>query len=146
VGKKKEKITQEIVVVLNTNIVVSAILFKGKVSTLMALWHNGTIKPVMTKEIFDEIHAVLKYPKFMLTKHEIDYILNEELLLFFDVITDNYPNISVCKDEDDDKFIRCALSAKAKYIITGDKELLQIKKYKDIEIMSCNQFLNLFKK
>jgi len=129
-------------VVLDTNIIVSAIIFKREVSTLMALWHNEAIKPVITKGIFDEILAVLEYPKFKLTQQERDYIINEEIIPFFDVIEDNHPDISICIDKDDNKFISCALSAKAKYIISGDKELLEIKKYHDIHIISFNDFMN----
>lgn len=41
-------------------------------------------------------------------------------------INNNY-SLSISRDKDDDKFIECALSAKAAYIVSGDNDLLAIK-------------------
>ena len=54
--------------------------------------------------------------------------------------------VEVCRDLDDDKFISCALDAKALYIVSGDKDLLVIGQYEDVQIITaadfCNQYLN----
>ena len=46
-------------------------------------------------------------------------------------------------DSDDDKFIECAMGSKAKIIVSGDSDLLTIKKYKGIEILTPRQFIDL---
>jgi len=48
----------------------------------------------------------------------------------------------VCSDSDDDKFIACALAAKSKTIVSGDKHLLNVSGYQDIEVMKPRQFVD----
>jgi len=47
-------------------------------------------------------------------------------------------------DPDDDKFIECAVAAKAGYIVSGDKHLLNLKNYQGIQIMKAAKFLEVF--
>ena len=49
--------------------------------------------------------------------------------------------MELCRDPDDDKFIECADDAKCVYIVSGDKGLLSLKKYKDIEIVTVADFM-----
>ena len=46
----------------------------------------------------------------------------------------------ICRDPDDDKFIACAVSGKVELIITGDQDLLVLKKYKKTRFMTPSQF------
>jgi len=64
-GKRQEKVKR---VVLDTNVIVSALLFKGALSRLVELWRKGKIIPVISKETFAELTTVLHYPKFSLSK------------------------------------------------------------------------------
>ena len=61
-------------------------------------------------------------------------------------IIDPISEISVCRDPDDDKFIGCAVDGKAVFIVSGDKDLLSLESYKDIEIITaadfCSRYLN----
>ena len=50
-------------------------------------------------------------------------------------------NVHVCRDPDDDKFISCAVDGKCIYIVSGDKVLLAVEKYNDVEILTVAQFL-----
>ncbi|MBP1750235.1 MAG: hypothetical protein H6Q52_2774 [Deltaproteobacteria bacterium] len=60
---------------------------------------------------------------------------------FFSVVNITEKITGICKDPDDDIFISCALSAKAQYVVTGDKALLDVKRYKKIEIVSPAEFV-----
>jgi predicted nucleic acid-binding protein len=51
-------------------------------------------------------------------------------------------NIKICRDPDDDKFIACAIDGKCKYIVSGDNDLLDIKKYKNVEVITVQEFMN----
>ena len=51
--------------------------------------------------------------------------------------------IKVCRDEKDNKFLECAESAKADYIVSGDEDLLSLKKYKGIPIIRTWRMLQL---
>ena len=140
-GKKKKAV---VTVVLDTNVVLSAILFKGKLSRIMELWKKGMISPVLSPAAFRELQQVLEYPKFALTKVEIERILLRELLPFFSVVEETVTVSGVCKDPDDDKFLACALSAHAEFLITGDKDLSRIGKYESVNILSASDFLKKF--
>ena len=55
-GKKPKKIVR---MVLDTNILISALLFKGELSRMVELWQTGKIVPILSKETFDELKTVL---------------------------------------------------------------------------------------
>ena len=128
-------------VVVDTNVLVSALLFGGKPGKLMPLWQRGTIRPLASKEIIDEYLRVLTYPKFKLSEEDINFLLYHEILPYFEVI-DVHPGPRIIrKDPADDKFIRCALAGKAKFIISGDHHLLTLKSCQKIKILSPSDFL-----
>ena len=53
-------------------------------------------------------------------------------------------HVRVCRDPDDNKFIECALDGQCNYIVSGDKDLLDIKRFKNIRIISVSEFLGLY--
>ena len=123
-------------VVVDTNVVVSALLFGGHPGRLIELWQMGAIKPMASKQIIDEYLRVLTYPKFNLSEEEINFLLYQQILPFFDVIDVHRGPGIIKEDPGDDKFIRCALAGKAKFIISGDRHLLALKFYRKIKIVS----------
>lgn len=140
--KKKERINR---VVLDTNILVSALLFRGEVSRLAELWKNGAIVPVISKATFKEFKDVLSYPKFSLAESEIKTILEDEILPFFEVVDVQEEISGSCRDADDNKFLACAVSARADYIVSGDKDLCDMRGYKSIKIIKVSDFLKMFR-
>jgi putative PIN family toxin of toxin-antitoxin system len=139
VGKKEKTLT----VVLDTNVLVSALLFKGELSRLVDLWKKDNIIPVFSRETFGEFRTVLGYPKFSLTGQEIKMLIEEEVLPFFEII-EITEKVRICRDPDDNKFIACAVSASAKFVISGDRDLLDVGKYKSVRIISASEFLRRF--
>ena len=131
-------------VVIDTNVVISALLFGGEPGKLVAFWQQGIIKPSASKEIIDEYLRVLAYPKFELSEEEINYLLYQEILPYFDIIDVQPGPRIIKKDPEDDKFIRCASAAKARYIISGDHHLLALKEYQKVKILSPSEFKNKF--
>ena len=116
-------------VVVDTNVLISALLFGGTPGKLIALWKKGTIQTLASSEVIDEYLRVLAYPKFRLTEDEIGYLLYREILPHFKIVTAEQGESIVTADSSDDKFIWCALSGKAEYIITSDKHLLSIRSH-----------------
>jgi putative PIN family toxin of toxin-antitoxin system len=136
----QEKVTT---VVIDTNVVISALLFGGTPGKLVELWQKGHIEPVISEEIMTEYLRVLTYPKFKLSEEEINYIIHQEILPFFKVVK-SIPGPSIIKkDPDDDKFIQCAEAGNAKTIISGDQHLLALKSYHGITILTPTQFLEI---
>jgi putative PIN family toxin of toxin-antitoxin system len=130
-------------VVLDTNVLVSALLFTGKLSKIVDLWRQGKVIPLISRETFEELRAVLEYPKFSLAPDEIQSIIENEILPFFEVVEIKGKVRGVCRDPGDDKFLACALSGSARFIVSGDRDLIDLKIYKTIRINKASEFLRL---
>ena len=140
-GKKKLK------VVLDTNVLVSALLFKGELSKLLLPLKQGVFILLFSEETLKEFIKVLHYPKFALTKEEIDYLLQSEILPYSKIVETNFKfNKDICRDKDDQKFLELAISGRADYIVSGDKDLLDLNKIDKGAILSPKEFLMFLEK
>ncbi|SBV91946.1 PilT protein domain protein [uncultured delta proteobacterium] len=113
-------------VVLDTNCLISALLFKnGKLTALRHAWHRGAITPIVCKETVAELIRVLAYPKFRLSKEDIDTLL-AEILPFSETRNVKCPTtpVSGLSDPDDVVFVHLAKQSKADMLISGDAHLL----------------------
>lgn len=137
-GKTPKKVRR---VVLDTNVLVSALLFTGELSKIVELWQKGEIVPLISRETFAEPRAVLKYPKFYLAPDEIQSIIENEILPYFEVVRIEENIKGVCRDPGDDKFIACAISGLADFLLTGDKDLIDLKSYKNVKMIRPAEFL-----
>ena len=128
-------------VVLDTNAIVSALLFTGVSSKLVSLWQNGLMTPLLSREILDEYLRVLSYPKFELSEKEINELIQEEILPYAEVVKPKRRLCVVRRDPSDNKFLECAVAGKASVIISEDKALLSLGRYRRVRIQSPAQFL-----
>lgn len=130
-------------IVIDTNVFVSS-FFGGNPRKIIDLWKKEKITLCLSHVILDEYIDVLGRVGL---KDEAEL---EELLSLFSrgfnlIFTTKTPKIKIVKnDPDDDKFIECAVALKADVIVTGDKEVLNIKEYAAIRIFSPQQFLEYF--
>lgn len=136
-GKKKK---DPVRVVIDTNVIVSTLIFGGELSEMAHLWRSGRIVPYISRDTFDELMDVLHYPKFKLTKNEIKAIIEEEILPFFEVVEIIE---GVCRDADDDKFLSCANAASADFIVTGDNALLDLEKFRSVRIVKPSELIEI---
>ena len=137
--------TEKIIpVVLDTNVIISALLFGGTPGKLIHLRKTGTIQPFISKQMVDELLKVLTYPKFALNEAEIHYLLYAEILPYFEVIKMAAGPVIIESDPSDDIFLRCAVAASAAALITGDKHLLTLKSFEHIPVLTPSQFLRKF--
>ena len=140
-GETPKKVSR---VVLDTNVLVSALLFTGKLSKIVDLWRQGKVIPLISRGTFEELRAVLEYPKFSLAPDEIQSIIENEILPFFEVVEIQENVRGVCRDPGDDKFIACAVSASADFLVSGDKDLTDLKRYKTVKIIRVSEFLSMY--
>lgn len=127
-------------VVIDTNVLVSALLFDGIPGKLVTLWKEKYILPLCSKEIMDEYLRVLAYPKFKLTNVEIEYLITVEILPWFQPVTVRKGKPFIKNDPQDDIFIWCAVEEKAYAIISGDNHLLSMKE-PPVTVLTINDFL-----
>ena len=131
-------------VVIDTNIFVSS-FFGGNPKKVIDHWKDGKIVMCLSGEILEEYIEILRRLGL-----EGEKELDELLALFgkgFNIqFTIKTPMISVVMDDpDDDKFVECAVKLGADYIITGDKALMNVGRYKKIKILSPQGFLKIVK-
>ena len=128
-------------VVLDTNVFVSALLFRGELSKVVDWWQGGKITPVVSRETFNELVTVLSYPRFRLSSKEIMVVIDEEVLPYVEVTEVMHPVRGVSSDPEDDKFLSCAVSAGVTTLVTGDKDLLSLEDYHGLRIISVKEFI-----
>lgn len=131
--------------VLDTNVVISALLFSGPPSQLVPAWQSGRLRPVVSAPILDEYIRVLAYPKFKLSPVEIRSLIEEELLPFVDTVKIISTATPTLRDPDDAKFITCATTAAVRWLVSGDDDLLSLHRVRSIEIVSVTAFLPYLK-
>lgn len=130
--------------VLDTNVVVSALLFRGEISRVHALWKEKAFAIAASKEIMEEYIRVLAYPKFNLTEKEIEDIIREELLPYIEPVLAVEKLSNICEDPDDDKFLACLMASEADCLVSGDAHLLNLKKFNGRPIITASTFLKKF--
>jgi putative PIN family toxin of toxin-antitoxin system len=93
--------------------------------------------------IVDEYVRVLAYPKFKLGPGEIEELLREEVLPFVTTVRPRRRLRIVRRDPDDDKFVDCALSGRARYVVTGDKALLDVGRFRRVSMIRVGDLLRV---
>jgi putative PIN family toxin of toxin-antitoxin system len=131
---------KEIRVVLDTNVLVSALLFAGPIGRLVSLWRARRIMLLLSKDVFIEYLRVLTYPKFKLSGEEIKAIVEEYVLPFAEMATVVEAPGVIREDPADDKFLALAAAGRARYIVSGDKHLLALREYRGVKIVTPREF------
>jgi putative PIN family toxin of toxin-antitoxin system len=129
-------------VVIDTNIFISS-FFGGNPKKIIDLWKKETIILCLSQTILDEYIEVLQRIGLK-DEDELEELLSLFARGFNILFTAKTHNIKIVRnDPDDDKFFESAIALKADAVISGDKEVLAIKEYIDIKILSPQQFLKL---
>ncbi|MDN5941125.1 MAG: putative toxin-antitoxin system toxin component, PIN family [Nitrospira sp.] len=132
--------------VLDTNVLVSALLFSDPPSQLVPAWQGGRLCPVVSAEILQEYVRVLAYSKFNLTGSEILSLIEKDVLPFVDTVRVKPISASMLRDPDDMKFLACAISAGVHWLVSDDDDLLSIGKVESVDIVSVTNFLRQLKR
>ena len=128
-------------IVVDTNVLVSAILFGGRPAELIRMILLHVVAAVATQEIIEEYQSTIDY---LLRKYD-----GREVNIPLDIICSAMEIIpaqsrgKVCRDPDDDKFISCAMDGRCYYIVSGDKDLLTLKRYRGVRIVTVSEFFEL---
>lgn len=125
--------------VLDTNVIVSGLIFGGKPEKVLeAIETESNLSAVTTPILEAELIEILTQ-RF---NFRIDKIADTK-----DYISDNFEvvnpsrTIDAVRDKDDNRVLEAALEGKCSYIVTGDKDLLDLGEYKGIKIVTADQFL-----
>lgn len=133
-------------VVLDTNVLISAVGWRGSPRKALALSIEGRVELMQTKETLKELERVLQRPRFNFIPAEKKQKLLRHLR---DISTEVTPNENVeviREDPGDDKFLNCASAGKADYIVSGDRHLLDLKEYRGIKIVTPSELVKILGK
>lgn len=128
-------------VILDTNAFISGFFFSGPPHQILNAWRDGVIKLVISQDILSEYRRVGEefadeFPSIDL-RPILDLVTIEAELY----VAKDLPE-PLCSDPDDDKFVACAMASGSMIIVSGDKHLLKVSGYHDIEILKPREFIN----
>lgn len=125
-------------IVVDTNVLISGVFFGGFPRQILSSIVEKRISAFATTEIVDEYEEIVQEMVSRKQGH-----LNREILsplIGALEIIESVSNIQISRDPDDDKFINCAKDAHALYIVSGDKDLLVLQQYENIQIITAKEF------
>jgi len=127
-------------VVVDTNVFVSAVFFGGVPGQLLDMWRDGGLDLLLSAEILAEYEDVSKRLRERYPSVNPDPVIS--LVVRRGVFVKAVPLAQpVCADPDDDKFLAAALAGAARTVVSGDKHLLTISGYRQIEVLSPTEFI-----
>jgi hypothetical protein len=127
--------------VLDTNVLVSAVIFGGKPDQILNLARAGKIQLFISSAILAEFAGVL-LSKFRFSPEMAVAAVVEISSLA--TLVKPQPKIEIIKeDEADNRILECALTANADFIVSGDRHLLRMYSYRNIRILGLGEFLRI---
>ncbi len=128
-------------IVIDTNVIISSLVFGGAPKRLIEIVVKERLEVFTSPQLISELLETLR-KKFNFSEEKIKE-LESEILNIFKVV---YPQkeLFVVRDIKDNKVLETAVESKSRIIITGDKDLLVLKKYKNILVVTPKEFLSFF--
>lgn len=128
----------------DTNIIISGLLWRGNPRRILDAARDGIIEIFTSPLLLEELEDVLSREKFAarLTAAEVtvqDLVSGYSALAT--VIEAEAIEPVILVDPDDDAVLACALAADAEVIVSGDRDLLGLKKHKDVRILTATELL-----
>jgi len=129
-------------IILDTNLWISFLISK-KFSQIDKLIENKTIIFIFSNELLEEFIDVVSRPKFKkyFPKRDVEKIL--EYFDQFGKLVEVTSNIRSCRDEKDNFLLNLSIDSRAHYLVTGDKDLLILKKIDKTKILTLSEFIEL---
>jgi len=140
-------VTEPVRVVIDTNVVISSIVFRtGRLAWIREAL-GTTLTPVVSTETLAELVRVLSYPKFGLSI-ELQKIALTFYMEHAEPLAEPRPRAKLpkCRDPKDEMFLRLAYAAKVDAIVTGDDDLLALAGESHIPILSPSELAARIKK
>lgn len=131
-------------VVLDTNTLISGLLWDGNESMVIEKVEKKEIKLFISYQMLEELEGVLKREKFSKRLEGKEYTVEKAVAKIALIATLVEPNIDIDiikEDPDDNRVLECAVSARATVIVSGDSHLLNLNDYAGIQIISTIDFI-----
>lgn len=133
-------------VVIDANVYISSLISsKGTPAIVVDRWLEGRFEVLISQAIIDEILRVTAYERLQKYRQVRDARLEFVTLLSEQALwVEPTESINVVpEDETDNRYIECAVSGNARYIVSGDSHLLNLGEYRGIQLVAPSEFLAL---
>jgi putative PIN family toxin of toxin-antitoxin system len=126
----------------DTNILISGTFWRGLPRYILHSARQGRVRAITCQSLLEELYNVLIRPNkpFRLSEQEAARVI-AEIQTFIDLVEPTR-EVTICRDPSDNQVLACALSGKADYIVTGDPDLLTLKRIEKIQIVTAREFLD----
>ncbi len=129
-------------VALDTNVLISAIVFGGKPRQVLEAAIKGQVQLVLTEAITEEMKEALEAKKFQYPNEITDLIAHElEALAEIDKPQDRLTIID--KDLENNRVLEYAQDSHADFIVSGDAHLLELEKFEGTKIVTAEEILEI---
>ena len=126
---------------IDTNVLVSSILIKKSSSDFVLKKARSLGTLLFSEATFQELQTTLsrsKFDRYVSLQVRSEFIFR---LRLESELVEIVERVDLCRDEKDNKFLEVAINGKADYLITGDNDLLVLRPFQDVKIMTINEFL-----
>jgi putative PIN family toxin of toxin-antitoxin system len=129
-------------VVLDTNVLASALAFGGVPASVLDLGKRGAVTICVSRFILEELAAVLASRKIRWTAERIESAI-KELAAFMTLSEPNETVDAIKTDDADNRILECGLAAKAAVIVTGNmKDIRPLGSFRGMAILTPREFLD----
>ena len=133
-------------VVLDTNVIISATLIRGgKEDQIVRAWQRGVFELVLSPPILKEMGQALFYEKLRkfrwMTVEEVAELL--QALAQGSMVVSGRSKVKASRDPDDNKFVAAAIEAESRFVVTGDRDLLDLRRYRNVQMITPARFLRI---
>lgn len=128
-------------VVLDTNIYVSSVFWRGNPYQIVQKALNNEIIVFISGKIIEELKRALKRD-FGLSQSQINEVV-DAVTMFANHVEPEEKINAIIEDPTDNRVLECATAAKSEFIVTGDNHLLKLKHFRNIRILKPEQFIEL---
>jgi uncharacterized protein len=132
-------------IVLDTNVLLSALMSPASpCANILSLWRDRKVAVLTAAEQIDEIARVTRYPRIRarLPPALAGRLVNR--LRDVATVVEKLPKVDLSPDPDDNYLLSIAEAGQAQFLVTGDKPLLSLKRYKSTRIVRPSTLLELF--
>lgn len=129
-------------VFLDTNILISALGWKGKPRFIFEKCLHGELELVTSPNQMEELKRVMDYPKFNFTEEQKAAFLS--IILEIATMVEIPGKVKMIEDDpDDDAMLETAVVGNVDYLISGDPHLLKLNEFAKVKIVTASEFLGV---
>lgn len=127
-------------VVIDTTVWISGIFWHGTPHQILEMWKAGDFEIIVSEAILAEVGRKLneKAAQFRMEVEAVNEWL--DLIIGEAIFVQPQEKIQACRDPDDDLFLEAAVEGGADLIVSGDKDLTDIGKFREIKLVNPRQF------